>query len=939
MSTDLFRRWNEVEALLDEVLELAQAERRDWLRAHCEDDGLRELVLALLDADDNRAVPLEARADALRDWLASQSGTLPEVPGYRVLHLLGEGGMASVFLAERMFGDTVQRVALKRLRVSVYDPAERRRFEHEQRVLARLEHPHIAHLLDAGIAPDGVPWFAMEYVGGEPLVAWCDARRLGPDARMALFAGICAAVQHAHQHLVVHRDLKPSNILVDNDGNVKLLDFGIARLLDPDTDRPDGTCTELRRLTPGYAAPEQYVGRTSTATDIYALGVILVELLSGQKPPPGRAPDAAPDSDPLRGITITREAADARAATPRALARLLAGDLGAIARKAMRSEPAQRYGSAQILADDLAALRAGRPVAARRGDWRYRAACFVRRNKAAATATALVTIALVAATTISLYQAREARTQATRAQAVQGFVENMLAPLRSGVSREHMPRLDELLEGGVKELDRSGGRDPAVYSDLLVMFARTYERMGDVEAARGLAERAYRQGLETFGADDLRTIRARALRGRMHARFGDRERARADLEAARTRLQRGDDDATLAMVLDDLGFLELGDNRAERATALFAEGQRQRLRALGPAHPDIAIGYANQANVQEAQGDDRAALALYGKAYEHCLLHEGADTRQAALYLSRIGQTKCKLGYWHDGARDYVRSLALFDRLEQNDHPDRFQVLQGGCSVWVFLDELEHAGGDCERALAMAERLYGRDDGQYDHMRLIRIKLLAAQGRLREAHADADDVRARLESRLRDDPEQLRGWLGWLGRFMSDVQVVEGDYPALRDSLLDIVARDSASWVGTPLAMARLALACAHAPDPACPTDLVARTDARLATPKFRDHPWRIEAELMLARLAVDQGDLAQAERRFAEIARLAVLPPSRLRPDHRWLAEARMLRGDTHAARGEHDAAAREWRAAEAVFAGRYEADHPFRRHLADRLDASASR
>jgi len=919
-------RWTEVDGWLDRVLDQPAGQREAWLHAHCDDAELRELMLMLLHADALHGTTLDAQVAAI-ERLNGQAAAPPAIPGYHIVRLLGEGGMASVFLAERMLGGTVQQVALKRLRINVYDQEERRRFGHEHRILARLEHPHIARLVDAGIAPDGVPWFAMEYVEGEPLLSWCDARGLGVDARLELLFAVCAAIQHAHRHLVVHRDLKPSNILVATDGTAKVLDFGIARLLDPDTAEPDATRTALRRLTPGYAAPEQYWGEASTATDVYALGVILVELLSGQRPTPG--PEAG--SDPLRGLAVTRDNARSRSSTPRTLERLLSGDLGAIARKAMRSDPALRYGSAQAFGDDLAALRLGLPVSARRGDWRYRAACFVRRNKIAVAASMLVVATLATATAVSLTQAHRARAQAERAQAVQAFVENMLTPLRQGVPRERLPKLDEMLASGVKELDRSGGRDPAVYGDLLVMFARTYERMGDVDTARTLAERAYRQSVGAFGADDPRSVRALALRGRMHARFGDREQAHADLEAARARLQRSDDDAaTLAMVLDDMGMLELDGNHAERATELFTEGQRQRLRALGPTHPDIAIGYANLADVQDAIGDKRVALALYTKAYQHCARYEGADSRQAALYLSRIGQTECKLGYWHDGARDYIRAAALFERLGQEEHPDRFHVLQNGCALWVFLDELEHAGDDCERALAMAERLYGRDDWQYDFMRLVRIKLLAAQGRLREAHADADDIRARIESGLRDDPERLRQRLILLGWFASDVDLVEGDYPALRDSLLDAVEWDPPSWVGIPIAMARVALACAHAPSPACPADLVARTDARLATPQYRDHPWRIEAELVLARLALEQGDTAQANARLAEIDRLAALPPSRLRPDHRWLAEARLLRGRSLAIQGDRDGAMREWTAASDAFAARYPADHPFRRELA---------
>jgi len=932
VSSRLDERWPDIEALLDAALDQPPRLRPAWLQAHCDDAELLTLVLSLLDADSVRGARLEARATAARDWLGARAAELPEIPGYRVLHVIGEGGMASVFLAERVLGQTVQRVALKRLRLNVYDQDERRRFEHEHRILARLEHPNIARLIDAGIAPDGVPWFAMEHVEGEPLIAWCDARRLAPDARLALFADICAAVHHAHQHLVVHRDLKPSNLLVGIDGVVKLLDFGIARLLDPDTDT-DGegsggaTRTEHRRLTPGYAAPEQYAGHASTATDVYALGVILVELLSGQRPQAG----GEPDSDPLRSVTVTREAAGARASTPRALEKLLSGDLGAIARKAMRSDPALRYGSAQAFGEDLAALRSGRPVAARRGDWRYRATCFVRRNKIAVAASMFIALTLVTATAISLQQANRAIAQTERAQAVQAFVEDMLAPLREGVPQARMPKLDEVLAKGVRELDRSGGRDPAVNSELLVMLSRTYDRMGDIATARGLAERAYTYSASAFGDDDPRTVQALAMRGRMHARFGDRTKARADLEAARAQMQRESiGGVALAMVFDDLGDLQLEAQNATAAADLFTRAQHERERALGLQHPDLAIGYANLAVVEDARGNKPESLRLYQQAYRHCARHEGPETRQAAIYLGRTGLTQCELGRWRAGSLDYLRALAIFDRLDQRDHPERLNVLNGGCSAYVFLDELDRAEALCDQSVAMAARLYGDVSAEYAASRLYRVKVYAAQGRMSLGHAEAADVRVHL---LALPGYQERG-SRWLARFISDVQSIEDDHAGMRNGLLErILVGQFDEAVIAPVLTARVALACAYSPIPACPDDLVARTEAKMAEPLHRDNPLRIDALLPLTRLALKQGDAAQAFARLDEIDRLAALPFARLPPSHRWLAEARMLRGETMVAQGDRTGAEREWRAAEAVFAARYAADHPFRRLLAARL------
>lgn len=931
MNPRVANRWPEIDTLLDGVFEQPPELRQDWLQAHCADAELRALVLSLLDSDAMHGARIEARATVAHDWLGTQAAELPQVPGYRVLRLIGEGGMASVFLAERVLGRTVQQVALKRLRLNVYDQDERSRFEHEHRILARLEHPNIARLVDAGIAPDGVPWFAMEYVEGEPLIAWCDARKRSTDARLALFADVCAAVHHAHQHLVVHRDLKPSNILVDNDGRVKLLDFGIARLLDPETGN-HGTRTGQRRLTPGYAAPEQYTGDASTATDIYAMGVILVELLSGQRPAAG----LEPGSDPLRGLTITAHDAGMRSSTPRALGRLLSGDLGAIARKAMRSDPELRYGSAQAFGEDLAALRSGRPVAARRGDWRYRATCFVRRNKAAVAASAFIAATLVTATAISVQQARHASAQAARAQAVQAFVEDMLAPLREGVPQARMPKLDEVLAKGVRELDRSGGRDPALYSELLVMLARTYDRMGEIGTARTLAQRAYLHSAEAFGRDDPRTARALAMRGRMHARFGDREQARLDLEAARAQMRRdGIDGEALAMVLDDLAFLQLESDdaaKAKQAMTLFQQAQQQRQRELGAQHPDIAIGYANMASAQYALSNMPATLGWWQKAYRHCAAHGGAATRQAAIYLSRVGLTKCQMGHWREGARDYIDALGVFDQLDQGDHPERFKLHDGGCTAWVFLDELTQAQGDCDQAMAMALRLYGEGSDLHNQARRNRVNLLIAQGRLREAHAEAEITRASVLSLPSDQHWRLQ-YLDWT---LSDAQRIEGDYAGMRDAMLRIIHDETYTYTrspSSPVTTARLALACAYAPDPACRENWVATTDALMNGPAYPNHPMHIAALLALTQLALKQADTAAASARLDEIDRLAALPYARLSPTHRWLAEARMLRGDTLAAQGDRSGAEREWRAAEAVFAARYAADHPFRRLLAARL------
>jgi tRNA A-37 threonylcarbamoyl transferase component Bud32 len=921
----LDKRWPEIDALLDAVLDQPAEARRAWLQMHCGDPELRALVTALLDADAERGAELQARADAAHDWFDAHATRLPEVPGYRVLQLIGEGGMASVFLAERLLGETVQRVALKRLRLNVYDRDERRRFEHEHRVLARLEHPNIARLLDAGIAPDGVPWFAMEFVEGQPLVAWCDARRLDIDARLALFVDACAAVQYAHQHLVVHRDLKPSNILVDAGGNVKLLDFGIARLLEPDTGRPEGTRTELRRLTPGYAAPEQYAGHASTATDLYALGVILVELASGHKP----AAEYAPDPDRPRAFAVSEDAASTRASTPRALARWLAGDLGVIARKAMRAEPALRYASAQALGDDIAALRDGRPVAARRGDWRYRTACFVRRHRTAALSVALVATTLVATTAISLHQAREARAQAARAQAVQAFVEDMLAPLRTGVPSERMPRLDEVLAQGVRRLEGRRPRDAAVYSELMMMFGATYAHMGDMRNAQLLSRRTYAYCLDSFGPDDPRTVRALALRGIVQLDTS----GTADLKTAYAKMRAlGMEGAPLVDLLDAMGHLEVMTGHPRKAQHWYAEAQRRRTRDMGARHPDIALGYANLGEVQQQLGNTQAALALYRHAYRHSVAHEGAETRQGAGYLFKIAGLKSSLGNWRQGEPEYQAALALSRRIDPGGSVEQVDLLMQACFRAWLSDDLPRAQALCDAGTAMSARVSGADSRAHAVARRNRIGVLAAQGRLREARSEAARVHARLESMQGEVVAVSRRLLPMA---LSEVQYVEGDFAAMRAGLAGVERAGGVKAQGQQaLLLARLALACDHAPGAGCAPDLAARADAALAAPSLATKPFRIAVELALVRRALRHSDSAEAHRRLDAVAAIAAHPQIRLPPAHRWLVEARMLRGDTYDMQGKHAAAQREWHAAQAAFATRYALDHPFRRHLAAQLD-----
>ncbi len=408
--------WARVKAILGEALDLAPGDRPAYLDTACAGEGaLRTEVESLLTAggeewgffDSPPEVRLpEPEASGPPSRVGERVGT------YELLAELGRGGMGMVYLARRADDQFQKKVAVKLIRQGMASELALQRFRSERQISASLEHPHIARLLDGGTTSNGEPYFVLEYVEGEPLIEYCDRRRLPVDARLRLFGEVCAAVQYAHQNLVVHRDIKPGNVLVTADGVPKLLDFGIAKLLNPDGAPVASaeTGTFFRMLTPDYASPEQIRGeRITTASDVYALGVVLYELLAGRKPyhvtanEPGELMRIVCDRDPEKPSVAGKS-------------RELQGDLDAIVLKAMRKEPERRYASVSELAADLKRHQTGVPVLARRGTFTYRAGKFARRHRVILAAAAVVAVALAGGVVATLREAQRARAAEARAQ-------------------------------------------------------------------------------------------------------------------------------------------------------------------------------------------------------------------------------------------------------------------------------------------------------------------------------------------------------------------------------------------------------------------------------------------------------------------------------------------------------------------------------------------
>jgi serine/threonine-protein kinase len=640
MSDHSRERFRQVDALFDAVLDQPTGEQDAFLVREAGDDtGLRTEVQQLLAAHRASGDFLEraAQPDAapvLRGaWDASPPAAPVHVGPFRIVREIGRGGMGAVFLAERDDAQFEQRVALKIVRGLGADELLVRRFRAERRILARLEHRHIARLLDGGVTEDGTPWFAMEFVEGERLDRWCDARALNVDARLALFEDACEAVQYAHRQLVVHRDLKPSNIMVTAGGELKLLDFGIAKLLGADD--AEATQTGLA-MTPQYAAPEQVRGEpVSTATDVYALGVLLYELLTGTRPydvsqrTPAEVERIVSQQEPPRPST-TLESADrserarARGSLPDRLQRRLRGDLDAIVMKALRKEPSRRYQSATELLDDLRREREGRPVLARPENAAYRLRRFAGRHRAAIAAATAFAALLVGGFLRERSLRRVAEAETRKSQAVQDYmvsVFDVLDPFAARPTSGEEVTARALLERGATRVDQELADQPDVQSEMRVALGRIYSNLGLFDRAEEQTRRALQQLRAQHGPSHPDVAQAMSQLGLALLRRGQFEEADSLLRQALSQQRRllGNEASVTVLTLDYLATLEQERGRLPQADTLFREvlSARRHLAKTEADSADLAVALNNlglllsvRGLYEDAEPIDREALAL-----------------------------------------------------------------------------------------------------------------------------------------------------------------------------------------------------------------------------------------------------------------------------------------------------------------------------------------
>jgi serine/threonine protein kinase/tetratricopeptide (TPR) repeat protein len=616
-------RWEQIKIVLDGALEREGSERLLFLGAACQgDDELRREVESLAASEAEIGDFIETPVFRIRMEDVEPLAMGQCIGVYRIVREIGRGGMGSVYLAERADQEFEQRVAIKLVRRGMDTDEIVRRFRSERQILAHLDHPNIAKLFDGGTTEDGLPYFVMEHVDGRPIDEFCDNRKLPVRERLELFRQVCSAVHFAHQNLIVHRDLKPGNILVTADGVPKLLDFGIAKLLDPNQDLYALTRIELRPMTPEYASPEQVRGETiTTASDVYSLGVLLYVLLTGHRPYRPSLHDsqslarAICETDPLRPSSAVGQVEEVKG-DERLLRRRLAGDLDNIVLKAMQKEPLRRYASVDQLSGDLGRHLQGLPVIARKDTLGYRTRKFAGRHKlgVALGAAGLLLILGFSLTVTFLWQ--RAVRERQRAQEVVSFLGVLFSIPNPSQSHGETVTAREVLDRGVQKIDTDLKAEPEVRASLLGTMGRVYRSLGLYAKAHDLLDRALRLNRQTLGRDDLLVAQnLQNLAGVLHDMGKDGEAEPLIHEALEIERKRGSTRSVdYAKGLTNLGEIAEGQGKFDQAETLFNDSLAIKRKLPIVDEDDIATSLNSLGKLYETQGNLVAAEPKYREA-------------------------------------------------------------------------------------------------------------------------------------------------------------------------------------------------------------------------------------------------------------------------------------------------------------------------------------
>jgi serine/threonine protein kinase len=841
-------RWLRIKELFQQSHQQPEAGRDAWLIGQCGgDDSLLREVRALLAAQrGSHDILDQSVASALRqlrgkDPVVDLVGQ--QIGAYRLLRLLGQGGMGSVYLAERQEGDFNLRAALKLIRADVLNDEARARFVRERRILSQLNHPHIAQLHDGGMAANGTPYFTLEYVEGEPITKYCDARRVTIRDRLRLVLQVCAAVAYAHRNLIVHRDLKPSNIFVTADGEVKLLDFGIAKLLDTEAGA-DQTATQARMMTPEYASPEQVLGEPiTTATDVYAIGVLLYELLSG------RLPYARADTGTIswskavveetpepvyralnrtttRGAAPTGEAAAAARGTALPnLRRSLRGDLDRILQRTLAKAPEARYPTVITLAADVKAYLEGQAISG--GTRTYQTRKFVRRHwLPLAAAATILTIMLVGGSAM-VWQSRQISREAQNTLQVKDFLYGLFTAVDPREAKGKEVSAHELLDRGARSIERNMALDAEQKAEIESILGRIYWQLGLLDQANKLQESAI-QALSANSSQSLLLVRTETERVATLIDLGDLKTAETLANDARSKIDTlpnasiadranvihaqskiaGDqrdfaknkrysdeelavirqvsdpDTRSLYRALMSSGTASWGLSQTDQAESTWREALAIAARDAGPDDLDVAMARGNIATALQVKSHyaDARQLEMQALATDEKVL--GADHPTTMSMQRDLALSNYRLGYYPEARAMMEQVIAAQRKKLGNEHPAIAGSEINFGNLLIDSGDAQAAERVLTESVSIFEKKYGRE---YEGTRtaLGNLAMAHAQlGKLDQAEAELGEVKAQERKLGKGSTEFVTDYrLGELQRLQGDAKAaVVLDRAALTES-------------------------------------------------------------------------------------------------------------------------------------------------------------
>ncbi|MFO0840540.1 MAG: serine/threonine-protein kinase [Phycisphaerae bacterium] len=816
-------RWQTVKELAAVASELEGEARHAYLAHECgEDAGLRAEVHSLLAAAESAptlvdrpaidSLKPELGADAERGLIGRQLGA------YQIVRPIAFGGMGSVYLARRADDAYRNEVAIKLIRGSLLDGESYHRFCQERQTLADLNHPNIARLLDGGRSDDGLPYLVMEYVAGQPIDAYCNERQLDLPARLRLFRDVCAAVQYAHQNLVVHRDLKPSNILVNADGVVKLLDFGIAKVLNAGELHTARAVTTMQGcLTPDYASPEQIRGQAiTTSSDVYSLGVLLYELLTGRLPfeserkslhdlarticeiEPERPSTVARRTPPRTRADAGVAAADPESAAatrdgrPEKLWRRLAGDLDAILLMALRKEPQRRYASVEQLSDDVRRHLEGLPVRARQGTWRYHSVKFARRNWPAVTAAAVMTASLIGGIVVSVrsaavasrerdaaqqarqlarQEAENARVEAKKAARITVFLQDMISAANPAEEGPDVP-VGRLLDEAAARVASEFADDAEVESAVRTAIGETYKGLGRYDDAerhlRGALELQYRIHGDEH-ADVAKSLNTLGVLLHAKGRYADAQDCLERALAIHRKLEGGDQ-SEVAQVLNNLAVVLRVQGQETQAEPMLRDALQIRRRLLGDEHLETVQSLNNLANLLQSRGDFAAAEPLCREVLVVRRKLLGAEHPDVTQAINNLAVVLAMQGLFAEAEPLLRDSLALYRKRLGSDHPETAGCLFNLASLLRRADDPGGAEPLLRECLEIRTRRLPAGDLRTAFARQELAICLVALGRFAEAASEMVEVHAALEATLGTEHARTVGALRSLVSLLETLQ-------------------------------------------------------------------------------------------------------------------------------------------------------------------------